>query len=325
MGSKYPLIRTKIRIPQRPPSLLRRERLVNFIHNNIQHKLILLAAGPGYGKTSLLIDYANDTDLPVCWYSLDANDAHPLTFIEYLVASIRERFPQFGQSVLEALHSFSGPPEMVEPFVRLLISEIEENIPSYFVLILDDYHNIIDSDAVNALVDGLLRYLPEHAHIIIASRGIPRKLTLTWLAAQQAVIGLGVEALKFTEEEIRQLLPRIGHNDLSDEQIHLLAERSEGWITGILLAAQTNWRGVTQDILALSGTTEGVFDYMAAEILARQPEEIQHFLLGSALFNEMSPPLCDALLEINNSSQILRQLVDGNLFTFPLDAEGSWY
>ena len=126
MDISYPLIKTKVRTPRRHHALLRRKRLVDFIHNNIHHKLILISAGAGYGKTSLLIDYAHDSNLPVCWYSLDANDSHVFTFIEYLVASIRERFPQFGESVLEALRTYSGAPEAVEPFVRLLVNEIEE-------------------------------------------------------------------------------------------------------------------------------------------------------------------------------------------------------
>ena len=321
----YPLIATKIRPPQRQQTLLRRQRLVDFIHGNIEHKLILVSAGAGYGKTSLLIDYAHDTELPICWYSLDASDAYVPTFIEYLVASIRRRFPRFGTSVLEALRAYSGPYEAVEPFVKLLLSEIDEVIDQYFVIILDDYHAVLDSEPVNALVDGLLRYLPDHCHLILASRGIPRRLTLTRLAARQEIVGLGVNHLRFTEGEIRELLPRLGWLDLSPEQISFLAERSEGWVTGILLAAQANLTGTLQDILQLSGTMEGVFNYLAQEVLGRQSPETQRFLLGSALFSQMSPPLCDALLDIDDSAQMLRWLYEQSLFTFRLDSEGNWY
>jgi ATP/maltotriose-dependent transcriptional regulator MalT/DNA-binding SARP family transcriptional activator len=324
MSSPYPLISTKVRIPRRSQSLLRRDRLVDFIHSNIHHKVILIAAGAGYGKTSLLIDYAHDTDLPVCWYSLDASDAHLPTFIEYLVASIRQRFPQFGEPVLQMLRSRPAPSESVEPFVRLLIHEIEETIDRYFVIILDDYQ-AIDGEPVTALVDGLLRYLPEHCHIILASRGVPRRLTLTRLAARQEIVGLGVEHLRFTTEEIGELLRSLGKVELGSEQMCTLAERSEGWITGILLAAQASWTGTIQDILQISGAKGAVFDYMAEEVLARQPAEVQRFLLGSALLSEMTPPLCDALLNINNSVQLLSDLSAQNLFTYPLDAEGTWY
>jgi LuxR family transcriptional regulator, maltose regulon positive regulatory protein len=325
MSSSYPLITTKIRIPRRGQTLLRRARLVNYLHNNIQHKLILVAAAAGYGKTSLLVDYAHDTDLPVCWYRLDANDADVLTFVDYLVASIRQTFPQFGDSIREMLRTRSGPPEAVEPFVRLLVHEIQSSINRYFVIILDDYHEVIASEPVNALLDGLLRYLPEQCHLILASRGVPRRLTLTSLAAQQEVVGLGVEHLRFSADEIRALLQSLGKTGLTHEQTRTLAERSEGWITGILLAAQANWTGTTQDVLQITGATGGVFEYMAAEILGRQPPALQSFLLRSALFTEMTPPLCDALLEIHNAAQLLQDLATQNLFTSPLDTEGMWY
>ncbi|MBC7315619.1 MAG: tetratricopeptide repeat protein, partial [Chloroflexi bacterium] len=182
------------------------------------------------------------------------------------------------------------------------------------------------SEPVNALLDGLLRYLPEQCHIILASRGIPRRLTLSRLAARQEVVGLGVNHLRFTEDEIRLVLEALGRDDFTPEQIHLLAERSEGWITGVLLAIQANrWTETTEEIIRLSGTNEGVFDYMASEILEKQDPATRDFLLGSSLLGEMSAPLCDALLGITNSAQILNYLVTQGLFTSRLDAEGIWY
>lgn len=325
MSSSYPLIGTKIHTPRRRPSLLRRQRLVDYCHENIHHKLVLVSAAAGYGKTTLLIDFAMDTDLPICWYSLDTHDAHVPTFVEYLVASIHQRFPEFGQATLSMLRAYSGPPEDVEPFVRQLIDEIERTVSRYFVIVLDDYHEISDSEPVNALVDGLLRYLPEQCHLLLASRGIPHRLTLTRLAARQEVAGLGAEHLRFTADEIYELFHKLDQADLTREQAQLLAERSEGWITGILLAAQTGWTGATGDVMKLSGASGGVFDYLADEVLDLQSSDTRRFLLGSSLFEAMSPPLCDALLEIDNSAQLLVNLATQNLFTHPLDAEGQWY
>lgn len=325
MPTGYPLIRTKIRAPRLRRDLLRRDRLVNYIHANIQHKLILISAGAGYGKTSVLIDYAHDAELPVCWYSLDGNDVHIPTFVQYLVASIQERFPGFGAPVREYLERADRPAEDVEPLVRLLIHEIETHTDSYFAIILDDYHEVIDSEPVNALVDGLLRYLPEQCHVILASRAIPRRLTLTRLAARQEVVGIGVEDLRFTPEETVQVLALLGYENLPAEQVTALAERTEGWITGILLAAQAQRSGAAREIVELAAANAGVFDYMAAEILARQSADVQRFLLASALFREMSPALCDALLGTTNAARILRDLADANLFTIPLDADGAWY
>ncbi len=298
---------------------------MNYIHANIQHKLILISAGAGYGKTSVLIQYAHDAALPICWYSLDPHDASVLTFAEYLLAAIRERFPGFGEGIGAYLRDHEGPAEDVEPLVRLFIHEIEEHTDRYFAIILDDYHEVIDSEPVNVFVDGLLRYLPEHCHLILASRAIPRRLTLTRLAARQEVVGLGVEEMRFTEEEIVQVLALLGYTDLAPEQIETLAHRTEGWITGILLAAQASRSRATGELLEIAAANAGVFDYLAAEILERQPPAVQRFLMGSALFTEMNPALCNALLDISDAGQILRDLAEQNLFTIPLDAEGAWY
>jgi len=325
MDASYPLINRKVQIPDRSMTLLRRERLLDFVHSNINHKLVLITAGAGYGKTSLLVDYAHDADVPVCWYALDSGDNDVFTFIQYLVASIRRRFPSFGAQVLEALHNYDGPPEEVEPFVRLLLDEMQQSIDDYFVLILDDYHEVMESEPVNALVDGLLRYLPEHGHIIIASRAIPRRLTLTRLAAREEIVGLGVRQLKFTRAEIEQVLTLRGMTGLEPQQLDALAMRSEGWITAILLAAQARWTETIRDILELSGSLDNIFAYLAREVLSRQPPDVQHFLLASSVLEEMSPPLCDALLGIDDSARILRSLAEQGLFTFEISSASGWY
>ncbi|NLX44228.1 MAG: tetratricopeptide repeat protein, partial [Chloroflexi bacterium] len=325
MDNDYPLITRKIQIPDRSGTLLRRERLVGFLHRNTNHRLVLITAGAGYGKTSLLIDYAHDADLPVCWYSLDGSDGHVFTFIEYLVASLRRRFPAFGDSVLRALREFTGPPEDIEPFIRLLLDEMQRSIHDYFVLILDDYQEVLESEPVNALVDGLLRYLPENGHIIIASRAIPRRLTLTRLAAREDIVGLGVSQLKFTRSEIEQILQLRGLTDLSPEQLDALSQRSEGWITAILLAAQTQWSDTIQRIVALSGSLDTVFEYLAREVLAQQPESVQHFMLASSILEQMSPPLCDGLLQTTDSARTLRMLSEQGLFTYEISNAAGWY
>jgi ATP/maltotriose-dependent transcriptional regulator MalT/DNA-binding SARP family transcriptional activator len=306
-------------------TLLRRERLVGFLHSNINHKLVLVSAGAGYGKTSLLVDYAHDAELPVCWYSLDSGDNQVFTFIEYLVAAIKRRFPSFGDTVLRALHDFEGPAEDIEPFVRLLLDELQQSVDDYFVLILDDYHEVLDSEPVNALVDGLLRYLPEHCHMVIASRAIPRRLTLTRLAAREEIVGVGVRQLRFTRDEISQVLNLRGMPGLDAQQLDALALRSEGWITAILLAAQAQFTDTIRSILELSGSLDNVFEYLAREVLARQPARVQSFLLGSSVLEEMSPPLCDALLEVDDSAQILRSLAEQGLFTFEISSASGWY
>lgn len=324
MESPSPLIITKILLPRRRPDLLRRPRLVDFIHEHIERKLSILSAPAGYGKTSLLIDYAHDTDLPVCWHSLDRSDQDPRIFLEYMVASIRQRFPHFGRRINVLLREGQSFSQKMESIVGALVNEMYEVIPQYFVVILDDYHFVDESEPVNAFMDTLLYYLPENCHILLASRTLPR-LTLTRLAAQQQVAGLGETDLRFTAVEIQTLMRQNYNLDLPDKQAEEVAVQFEGWITGILLSTHTMWRGLFGSLIRAQRAEGGVFDYLATEVFAQQSEEVQQFLLASSILERMTPALCDEFLEINHSGEILELLEKKNLFIFNLEGGGAWY
>ena len=315
---------TKILLPSKRTHLLHRPRLVNFLHEHIDRKLLLVSASAGYGKTSLLIDFAHETPLPVCWYSLDASDADPKTFLQYLVASVHHAFPKFGSRTLGLLENISLARD-VEVIVGALVTEIYENIPGYFVLVLDDYHAVEESEPVNRILDTFLRLQPENAHLILASRTLPSKLTLTRLTARQEIAGLGVNDLRFTAEEIRALVKQNYQTDLSDTQAKELAETSEGWITGILLTTHTLWRGLFQDLVRLQGSHSHVFNYLASEVFAQQSPELRQFLLDTSIFNDLAPEMCDALLQARNSSETLRLIEQKNLFIVRLEQEDAWY
>jgi len=315
---------TKILLPSKRTNLLHRPRLVNFLHEQIDRKLLLVSASAGYGKTSLLIDFAHETRLPVCWYSLDASDADPKTFLQSIAASLRHTFPDFGTRTLGLLDNISLARE-VEVIVGALVTEIYENIPGYFVLVLDDYHAVEESEVVNRIFDTFLRLLPENAHLILASRTLPSKLRLTRLTAQQEIAGLGVNDLRFTAEEIRAFVKQNYQTDLSDAQTEELAETSEGWITGILLTTHTLWRGLFQDLVRLQGPHSHVFNYLASEVFAQQSPALQQFLLATSILDDLAPEVCDAFLETHNSSEMLRLIEQKNLFIVRLEQEDAWY
>ncbi len=203
MDHPAPLIVTKVLRPRLRDDLLHRQRLVDFIHARIDRKLILLSSPAGYGKTSVLIDYAHDSDLPVCWYTLDERDSDPRVFLEYLVASIRRHFPKFGEQISAILHTDESRLPDWGTVAAALVNDMVNTIGEYFVVVLDDYHLIDDDSEVHTLLDTLLRYLPEHCHILLASRTLP-PLTLTRMAARQEVDGLGVDELRFTASEIQE-------------------------------------------------------------------------------------------------------------------------
>jgi LuxR family maltose regulon positive regulatory protein len=324
MAQATPIILTKILVPKRRSAVFHRPRLVNFIHDHIERKLILISAAPGYGKTSLLIDFAHNTDLPVCWYALDEGDRDLSTLCEYLVATIRRRYPGFGQRSQALLRGMPISGADIQVLASTLVNEIQETIPEYFVLILDNYDLLDDSRSVEAFFDLLLRYLPENCHIIIASRAVP-DLPLLRLAAYQEVAGLSGADLSFTVEEIQSLLQKQYNLTLSDDEARELVRESEGWITGLLLSAQTVWRG-RPEILGLTwGSHEQVFNYLAREVFAQQPPEVQRFLLQSSILQQINPALCDELLGIDNSRQLIDWVEEHNLFVTRTEERETWY
>jgi len=327
MTAAFPLIITQILTPKKRPDLLHRPRLVDFVHEHIDRKLLLISASAGYGKTSLLVDYAYDTDLPVCWLSLVESARDPRVFLEYLIAAINHHFPQFGdrsKALLRDSEVLTDP----TPFVGTLVNEIHETIPDYFVVAIDDYHLVDGSHAVNLIVDTLVQHLPENCHVVISSRSIPRLTPrgLALLTARQEVAGLGVEDLRFSASEIQRLLEQNYGQSISAQEAEQLAEQSEGWITGILLTTHTMWKGLFKGIIRVQGSGSKVYDYLVNEVLNLQPAAIQRFLLSTSILEEMSPLLCDQVLGVSNSRETLRLLEEKNLFVSRLErGEERWY
>ena len=311
MNNTVPIIERKIHSPRLPKAFCPRRRLVDLVHRHIDRKLIILSAGAGYGKTTLLAEFCQEADMPTCWLTLDPYDARLATFVTYLIAAIRVQFPEFGGDL--DLPAAYGDIELLG---RLLISAMEK-LDSYFVLVLDDFHEVSSSVAVNSLIDLLLSYLPENCHLLLASRGMPTRLNLTRLAARQESFVITAQELAFARDEMRELLTKLGHTSITEEQLDSLLERSEGWVTGVLLAAQVELNTSVQEIIRLTGAGHAVFDYLAAEVLQQQPPAVQSFLLGSSLLEEMTPATCNALLNITNSAEMLTSLVRQSLFTYP--------
>jgi LuxR family maltose regulon positive regulatory protein len=324
MPDRPPIIVTKILAPKKRSGLFQRARLLSFLHTHIQRKLILVSAAAGYGKTSLLADFAHNTEIPVCWYALDATDRDPSVLLEYLVATIQHRFPQFGQRTRALFEGSQALAGSFQPIVTTLVNEIYDTIPEYFVLVLDDYHLVADSPPVEEFFDQLLRYLPDNCHIILASRTMPR-LPLLQLAAYREVAGLGSDDLRFTGDEIQGLLKREYGLVLPDSAADELARESEGWITGILLTTQTYWRGMLENLNRARGAPEQVFQYLATEVFAQQPGEVRSFLLASSILHQMDPALCDEVLGIERSGELLDWIEKRNLFVTRVEGQETWY
>jgi len=130
----------KVRVPARPPAMVRRQRLLDRLHTQIDHRLLLVSAPGGYGKTTLLVDFASDAGFPVAWYTLEGADHDLRSFAHYLALAIREQFPRFGAQTLDLVTANPDRPLDVRQLVSTVTHEIEQQVPSFFALVHDDYH-----------------------------------------------------------------------------------------------------------------------------------------------------------------------------------------
>jgi len=294
-GVPAPIV-TKIRVPRRRSDLLSRRRLVDLIHAYLDRKLILISAAAGYGKTTLLIDFAHDTDLPVCWYSLDPFDADLHIFLEHLIAAIARQFPAFGERSRTFLRQVADPGRNLYPLVATLVQEIYDTIPEYFCLILDDHHAVENQEGINEFLDLFVTYVDENCHLIIASRTLPALPNLSLLVARRQAAGLSIDELRFTPQEIQALAFQNYDLRLAAEQASELAERTGGWITGLLLTAGPRWEQAQGDIMLRGRINVDLYDYLSKQVLDRQTPPLRDFLLESSVLDEMSPDLCAVVL-----------------------------
>jgi ATP/maltotriose-dependent transcriptional regulator MalT/DNA-binding SARP family transcriptional activator len=314
-GAPSPIV-TKIRVPRRRPDMLSRRRLVDLIHAYLDRKLVLISAAAGYGKTTLLIDFAHDTELPVCWYSLDPFDADLHIFLEHLIASIAQRFPSFGERSRTFLRQVADPGRNLYPLVATLVQEIYDTIPEYFCLILDDHHAVENQEGINEFLDLFVTYVDENCHVIVASRTLPALPNLSLLVARRQAAGLSIDELRFTTQEIMALALQNYDLRLAPEQANELAERTGGWITGLLLTAGQRWEQAQGEVVLRGRINVDLYDYLSKQVLDRQPAPLRNFLLESSVLDDLSLDLCTAVLGGQQSkwADLMNQVRLRNLF-----------
>jgi LuxR family maltose regulon positive regulatory protein len=306
------LVRSKLLIP-RPSGLLHRPRLCASIERGLECKLTMVCAPAGYGKTSALVDFAQHSPIPVCWYTADERDRDLVMFIGYLVDAIRERLSGFGKRTRAALASLSGD-LLHDPagIVGQLVNEMLE-IASPFVVVVDNYEALEGAFGIRAFVHRLLEVLPSNCHLMLGSR-VLADVPVTRLVAKRQLVGLTAHDLRFTSQEIQDLL-QLSRMEVSETQAQAIAANSEGWITGVLLLVDLLREKVDTPLLnAEQEATAETYEYLAREVLSLQPPDIQHFLHTSAVLREMSSRLCREVLQIQKPRALLAEVEQRNLF-----------
>lgn len=315
---------TKLLVPRRRGNVICRQRLIDLLHSNIHLPVQIVYAPAGYGKTTLLIDFANDLDIPVCWYSLDTVDQDPRLLLEGIMASIHSHFPNFGQLTESRLLAVKNVVREGPELIGTLTGEMYVAIPDFFIFVLEDYHLIEDSQSARTLINLLVDRVPDNCHIIVSSRNPVELPSVSTLALQHCVARLSTSQLSFTPIEVKELLTTHYSLQLSDEEAKKIASDTEGWVIGILLRSHgLREEEIPRDVSTAS--QRDVFRYLTFEVLGRQSPEIQSFLLASSTLNDMNPDICDRLFGLTNSRVLLQQIETRNLFIHCVDDERAWY
>jgi len=319
------LLTTKISVPSLRLNMVTRPRLTERLNAAMKSPLALIVAPAGWGKTTLLSAWHAEASLsawPLAWVSLDAGDNDPIRFWTYVLAALNTAHPGVGETPLALMYASSSPP--IEDVLTSLLNALIQ-LPTEAVLVLDDYH-LIEFQPIHDALMYLVEHLPPNMHLVIASRSDPL-LPLARLRARGALTELRADNLRFTSEETTAFLTEVMGLPLSAEEVAALEAHTEGWIAGLHLAA-LSMQGrddLAGFVAAFTGSHRYVVDYLVDEVLLRQPEEVQDFLMQTCLLDRLSGPLCDAVRERDDSQALLELVERTNLFLVSLDDERQWY
>ena len=316
------IIATKLYVPPSRPEIVLRPRLTERLDTHLHHKLTLISAPAGFGKTTLLSEWIASSRRQVAWLSLDEEESDLARFLTYLIAALQTISGNMGALVLPALRS--PQPLPVEAILVDLINDIAA-IPDDFILVLDDYH-LVDNPAVDRALAFLLEHLPPQMHLAIITREDPN-LPLARLRARDQLTELRVADLRFSPSEAAEFLNQVMGLSLSADQMAALDSRTEGWIAGLQLAALSmkGNRDVGGFIQVFAGDHRYIVDYLVAEVLNSRPDAIRHFLLQTSILDRLNGPLCDAVTGQPGGKAQLETLQRGNFFLIPLDDRRHWY
>ena len=316
------LLATKLYVPRPRPEFLSRARLLERLAEGTARELTLVCTPAGFGKTTLLGEWARSSSRPVAWLSLDGGDNDPARFWRYVAAALDQVRPGIGAQIGALLR---GPePGSLEAVVTVVINELAAQ-PGEIMLVLDDYH-LIQAVPIHHTLGVLLERGPPQLRLVVASRADP-PLPLARLRARGQLAELRERDLRFTPEEAAALLRTAVGPDLSEAAVAALRDRTEGWVAGLQLAGLSlRGRGdVTAFVEGFSGSHRYVLDYLAEEVLDRQPEPLRTFLLETSILERLSGPVCEAVTGRADSQLLLERVERANLFLVPLGEERRWW
>lgn len=309
-------------MPRPRPNLVVRQALSEHLDAGAWRPFTLVSAPAGFGKTTLISDWIARGDRPAAWISLDAKDNDPYRFLSYFVAALQQISDKIDGRVLDELHERVSV--SLEEVLTDLVNQVAL-IAEDFTFVLDDYHEITNlkiHDFVNALLDGL----PPQMHLVVTTRADP-PFQLSRMRARGEINEIREAELKFTKDESRTFFDTTMAVELSDTEVAILENRTEGWVAGLQLAAISMKSGtdINAFVSEFAGDDRHILDFLVDEVLEHQPKIIQDFLLDTSVLDRLTGGLCDAVTGRSDGNSMLRELDQNNLFIIPLDDKREWY
>lgn len=315
------IIDTKLHIPRPRVPIIERDDLIRRLDEGLNYELTLITAPAGYGKTTLLSEWTMTLHQPVAWLSLDQRDNDPARFWGHTIAALKQAYHEFDEQfvVRHIAEDITG-----DSLIAALINELH-HISQTVIMIWDDFHMISDPTIRNSVVY-LLERLPSHVHFYIASR-IPPSLSLSRLRVKNALNRLEADDLCFKQQEITQFFVKHCGMLLSNREIAIIQERTEGWPTAMRLAVMALPEQADSDALIqkVTGTERDISNYFFEEVFSRQSDTVQQFLMQTSILERMTNELCHAVTDIITSETNLQQLEENSLFLISLDEHQEWY
>jgi LuxR family maltose regulon positive regulatory protein len=322
--------RTKLASPRLHRQTLRRPRVTNLIRESETHRITLVQAGTGYGKSTALATLAEEVQ-PFAWYHLAAEDADPVVFLLHLFyafATVLPELPETPLAVLEEWELNRSEPlwsDVVDSLNNILAAQVTE----FITLVIDDAHVLNKSAEALRILDRFIGRGPSTMHTVLVSRHLLDLPSLvTWRVRGEA-LEIGQEELAFDLEETAALFREQGAIHLTLEQESFIADKVEGWPIALSLIRQRLQRDEQATIPLvlgqIAGSSSELFDYLAREVLEREPPDIQDFLQATSVLREMTPAICDELRQADDSLEILKYLIENDLLIVDLGSDHSGY
>jgi ATP-dependent transcriptional regulator len=316
------ILTTKLHIPRSSHTIINRPRLMRLLDEGKGAKLILVSAQAGYGKTTALSEWVLRNETLAAWVSLDRSDNDWATFWRYILASIKRHVPEFGSSIVPLLEG--GASTHSELAIQALLNEFTL-LNEELTIVLDDYHRI-ELPAIHDSLVYLVERLPSLVRLCIASR-TELPFPVTRLSAKGELHRVDMQDLQFHIDEGIAFFREATELMLTVSQATKLVRQTEGWISGLQLAAISLRRSENLDesVRRLDGRQHRIFDYLLEEVFSNLADPLCSFLLETSVLDRMNSSLCQAVTGHSNSEEQLDELERLNLFLIPLDDQRQWY